>query len=162
MKTSSDSPSAPISRRALLVSALLLGAGCAATSTPKQGPQPAIQGLQVTVLVYSGRPNPSFVLEDSASLEHVRSALSSATEMRDFRGGTVLPSILGYNGVVVANPSRLAGLPASIAIHREKIEVHDGKTRFLTDGGALEAWLIDRAREKKLLGEREIAVIGKR
>ena len=107
--------------------------------------------LQVSVLIYSGRPNPAFALT-AAQMERVRQLVDAARADPEFRYQSVLPSILGYNGVVIHNPRRDGGLPQSLATYGGRIEVNDGEgKRIVADGGALETFLLDLAAENKAL-----------
>lgn len=107
--------------------------------------------LQVSILIYSGRPNPVFALT-AAQMERVRQLVDSARPDPEFGGQSVLPSILGYNGVVIRNPRLEGGLPQSLAAYGGRIEVSQGEgRRIVADGGALETFLLDLAAENRAL-----------
>ena len=107
--------------------------------------------LQASILIYSGRPNPSFALT-AAQIERVRQLVDAARPDPEFRDQSVLPSILGYNGVAIRNPRAEGGLPRSLAAYGGRIEVNDGEgKRIVADGGALETFLLDLAAENKAL-----------
>jgi len=98
------------------------------------------QGAQakVTVLLYSGRPNPSFTLDDAA-VRRLAELLAAATPVQDYERDSVMPSILGYNGLVVETRGERAGLPRRLVVYHNDLEAGDGEKRFLRDEqGAIE------------------------
>ncbi len=135
--------------------------GCSATGPHRAGNSGNEEGLKATILIYSGRENPSFHLEEGAANELVE-LLSAAKENRNFEGTSVHPSILGYNGVLVENFSQVAGLPSSFAVYKENIEAREkGGTRFLLDpkGGVVEDLLLSQARRAEAISEKELRFI---
>ena len=146
-------------RLAFLAGPLALLASCA--STRPAPPPPPPDGVEVRVLLFSGRPDPTFVLPEAA-LPELSRALETARENHGFQGSTVLPSRLGYKGFLVRNPDRHAGLPTEVAVYRGDIEVAGEPRRFFTDGGALETWLVERAREAEALDDRSLEWIRQR
>lgn len=126
--------------------------GCA--STPHPPPEP--EGVEVTILIYSGRPNPRFLLDEAAAKNLGR--LLAGTQADDsYEGATVTPSILGYQGMIVVNGSKMPGLPDAMAVYHDKVEVHDGDaTRFRTDAaGGIEQFLLDTAVKRKAISADE-------
>lgn len=111
-------------------------------------------GVEVTVLLYSGRPNPTFTLT-AEQAERVRQLVAAAQP--DSRGGSVLPSILGYNGLLVRGGA--AG-GQDLAVYGGRIEVQDreGK-RIVSDGGALESFLLEAAAQGKALDAEQLRFI---
>lgn len=111
---------------------------------------------QVTVLLYSGRPNPTFTLT-AEQAERVRQLVAAGQPDPEFRGGSVLPSILGYNGLLVRGG--IAGLP-DLAVSGGRIEIQDreGK-RVVSDGGALETFLLEAASQNKALDAEQLRII---
>ena len=109
-------------------------------------------GVQVTVLLYSGRENPTFTLT-AEQAERFRQLLAAAQPDPSFRGGSVLPSILGYNGLLVRGGQDLA-------VYGGRIEIQDreGK-RFAADGGALEGFLLEAATQNKALDAEQLRFI---
>lgn len=144
-----------------IISLGLLTHGCNGAASKPVPPEGAQKGLKVTILIYSGRPNPSFVLEEQAKVEALAGLYGQAQENKDFKGSTVLPSILGYNGILAENLSKYAGLPASFAVYRENIEARDETgTKFLSaDNRDLETRLLDQAKEAEAIGDRELQFI---
>jgi hypothetical protein len=137
--------------------AVLLSIAC--SSTPA-APPPAPQHVQAMLLVYSGRPNPTFRL-DEAAVARLGELLAATTANPAFPGATVTPSILGYQGVLVVNGARAAGLPEALAVHGEDVETHDGKAvSFHKDARrGLETFLLDQAIEHEAITREALARI---
>jgi hypothetical protein len=111
-------------------------------------------GPKATVLIYSGRPNPSFTLSES-QFQHLQQLIAAARQDPDFEGESVLPSILGYNGIVVIWSSG-----AGVAVYRNHIEAREqGAKRFLADNGELEEFLLSVATESKALDDAQLRFI---
>ncbi len=106
------------------------------------------QGLKVTVLIFSGRPDPTFSLTRDNEFQTVSSALEKAVENKSFRGETVIPSRLGYKGILVENISGVKGVPRSIAVRGRDIEIRNKHVLFLRDNGELERYLLEEAMKK--------------
>jgi hypothetical protein len=98
----------------MLATALMLGA-------PSAGAAEAPE-LKVRVLLYSGRPDPTYTISDSAEIERLRQALQQAQPAPEFAHSTVIRSALGYKGIVVENPQGIANLPAQITVYRDNVE----------------------------------------
>ena len=112
-----------------------------------------------TVLLYSGRPNPQFVLDDAA-LARLRTLINSADERESFDRQTVVPSILGYNGVMIQNLSRRGALAERIIVYRSDVEIRDKETRFRRDESrAIESFLLQQAVELGAIDRRALEVI---
>lgn len=115
-------------------------------------------GVNVRILVYSGRPDPVFSLDPTADaflMDALRGLGESAGELEGFDAETVIPAILGYKGLLITDPSKQGGLPGQIAIYRGNIEVRDGETtRFLIDEDrGLETLLLKVAFDQALIDE---------
>jgi hypothetical protein len=147
-------------RLAALAIALLAASACAASGSANDPPAGA-SGLTIQVLLYSGRPDPLFTITDAARMTQIQQLLAQAKP--DPAAGdkkTVLPSILGYKGMLILNPGALGGLPRTIAVYRGAVEVRDGGApRFLTGGGELESFLVGEAIRSKALDERAIEML---
>ncbi|HVG06832.1 MAG TPA: hypothetical protein VNM67_03945 [Thermoanaerobaculia bacterium] len=137
----------------LALTALAVALALAACASGSARAAEDTNGVQVTVLLYSGRPNPTFTLT-AEQADRVRQLVAAAQPDPGFRGGSVLPSILGYNGVLVE------GLPAPLAVYGGRIEVQDreGK-RVVSDGGALESFLLEAAAQNKTLSAEQLRFI---
>ena len=118
------------------------------------------KGLEVTILLFSGRPNPTYLLEDKNVLDQLKELLDKAKTNERFEKTTVITSILGYNGIVVDNPAKIHGLPARIAVHKGNIEVKNESKKFLIDENkAIENLLIEQALEKGVIDEKAVKFI---
>jgi len=116
--------------------------------------------LKVTILVYSGRPNPTYSLEGEGDIGKVKEFIGKAKKT-EFGKDTVVPSILGYNGVVVENVSRVSGLPESLTVYRGNIEARDGRTTFLGDENRdFERFLLQQGIERKVIDTKLLGVLG--
>jgi hypothetical protein len=112
------------------------------------------KGLRVTILLFSGRPDPTYFIEDTPSLDRVRKTLGMSKETK-FEKSTVIPSILGYKGIAVENAGNVSGIPEHFAVHKGTIEVGTKEKKFLTDeGNALEQFLLDKAIERGIVEEK--------
>jgi hypothetical protein len=140
--------------------ALALGlAACAGIQTQESVARR--EAVEVRVLLFSGRPDPSFVLPESAHADLAR-ILGRAREDAEFRGESVHPSRLGYKGFLISNPARLSGLPLSVGVFREHIELPGKPQRLLVDDGALENWLIEQAQRAEVLDDLSLEQVRKR
>lgn len=110
------------------------------------------KGITVRVLLYSGKPDPTYVLGDGALIGQVKSMIARAEPASVSAGEPVIPSILGYKGIIVQNPGRTEGFPSRISVYKERMEVIDDTKRILVDrDGALEKMLLDEAIRRGLI-----------
>ena len=144
--------------RAAALALALLVAGC--RSTPPEPNVPLSTGVEIQALIYSGRPNPS-VLLNPVQMEELRTLALGLPENPDWKGGAVTPSILGYAGLIVVNGTKAGGLPDYAAVYEGDVELNFAdRTMYLSDpGGVLEHWLVDRLREGKALDPEELRVV---
>jgi hypothetical protein len=143
VKTSTSSMSLAVTA---LVVALALAACASGSARAAEG-----DGVQVTVLLYSGRPNPTFTLTTEQA-DRVRQLVAAAQP--DSRGGSVLPSILGYNGLLVRGGAQ------DLAVYGGRVEIHGGEgKRVVSDGGALESFLLEAATQNKALDAEQLRFI---
>ena len=120
-------------------------------SDAQTGGTAGLKGLKVTVLLFSGRPDPAYIIDDTPSLDQVKKILEMSRETK-FDKTTVIPSILGYKGIVVENEANIAGIPQRFAVYRGTIEMGAQEKRFLTDeGNSLEKFLLDKAIERGVI-----------
>ncbi len=119
------------------------------------------KGLKVTILLYSGRPNPTYMLEDKDVIEKLKTLVGRAPAHEKYEKDTVIPSILGYNGVVVENKGMtVKELPAFLNIYKGNIEAQDVRKKFLRDeGNEIEDLLINKALEKKVIDEKTLRIM---
>jgi hypothetical protein len=107
--------------------------------------------VKVRVLIYSGRPDPEFVIPASQIVRFMKNAKRIA-----FKGtaGGIIPSSLGYKGVLVENPAKAGGLPELFAIYDGKIEAGlKEKTYFADQSRSLEKFLVKEAVNRKVMEE---------
>jgi len=145
----------------LAVLALVLALAASARSGAANDPPAGASGLTVQILLYSGRPDPLFAIKEPARIAQVQQLFAQARP--DPAAGdrkTVLPSILGYKGVLILNPGGLGGLPRTIAVYHGNVEARDGgNPRFLTGGAALEGALIDEAIQRNVVDPRAAEIL---
>lgn len=111
-------------------------------------------GPKATVLIYSGQPNPSFDLS-AGQFERLQQLIAAARPDPDFAGESVLPSILGYNGIIVIWSSG-----NGLAVYGNHIEAGEqGAKKFLADNGEVEEFLLSVATGSKALGDAQLRFI---
>jgi len=146
-------------RLALL--ALVLALAASARSGAANDPPAGASGLTVQILLYSGRPDPLFAIKEPARIAQVQQLFAQATpDPAASDRKTVLPSILGYKGILILNPGGLGGLPRTITVYRGNVEARDGgNPRFLTGGAALEGAMIDEAIQRNVVDPRAAEIL---
>lgn len=118
------------------------------------------KGLKVTILLFSGRLDPTYVLEDRDVIDQLKTLLDKAPVNEKIEKRTVIPSILGYNGILVDNQGRISGFPSRLAVYKGNIEVKDERKKFLIDeGGAVENLLIHQALRQGVIDEKALKFI---
>ena len=131
----------------------------------------AENGLEVRIMIYSGRQNPTFMITDDTRLKEIESMLNNADAADKFSKSTVIPSRLGYAGVVVfrkGDPDVLSDVE-NFAVYAGYIEVKDKSTdarsdnkRFHVDeGSVLENYLLDQALAEKAIDQELYDLINK-
>jgi hypothetical protein len=141
--------------------ALLITAGCAG---PAAGAPTATDAMprtvRVTLLLFSGRPNPSFDLSPTIAAERLVAGLEATKALETAAGETAIPGVLGYNGIVVENGANVRGLPQVMVVYRERVEVRDGRTSLRLDAGRqLETALLKLAVEQRAIEEKTLGWI---
>jgi hypothetical protein len=160
MRTSSESRTR--AARWLALAGLALAASCR-TTRPVERPASPATGVTVVVSMYSGRPDPTFVLDDTAAIVELAAWVRDAAPAPEVEGVSVLRSVLGYRGVIVRNPSGAGGRPRHLMVFDGYIEVGGEPPCFLKDeGGRAESRLIDLAVTRKAIGEDELRLIRRR
>jgi hypothetical protein len=99
--------------------------------------------MQVTLDIFSGRPNPSWTLNPAEAKELVQRLVGLPPARQP------PPSVgLGYRGFLITNPQEEGGLPGEIRACRGAIisRTKEGVARF-DDVNQLEAWLAEQARK---------------
>src|SRR4051812_47588760 len=79
----------------------------------------------VEVLIFSGRPNPTWPIEDTKALEKLKSNLKNLPA--SFTNEPPAWSTLGFKGFFIHNADRL-GLPAQVRIYEGVINTGHGQT----------------------------------
>jgi hypothetical protein len=111
-------------------------------------PLPAVH---VTVLLYSGRPDPSFDLVRPEDWDKLHSLLEGLA--RTTRPDDKAPR-LGYRGFALM-PRDVAGLPRALSVFKGTIRIGDNPTDpvFEKDEKALEDWLKEAAKKRGIDAE---------
>jgi len=128
--------------------------GCASKApSPEQAGHPRRDGFVVTILIFSGRPNPTFVLDGSEWADKFRAKL----------GGRAIPTVgsskrgtLGsYQGIRVESAG-VGGVPMSFTAHHREIEIENDHTRTTVadDDASMQTLLLDEAVKRKVIGPR--------
>ncbi|MGE5557151.1 MAG: hypothetical protein ACM3WV_00920 [Bacillota bacterium] len=79
--------------------------------------------LKVTILIFSGRPNPCYFIEEQRVVDNLKMHFAKSAQNRNYKKDTVIPNILGYQGIIVENLIDIKGLPKGLIIHNNDIEV---------------------------------------
>jgi len=104
--------------------------------------------VTVEVLIFSGRPNPTWQLEDPKSLATLKAKLKELPEA--FKEAPAGWSRLGFAGFRIRGGATL-GLPEEIRIYQGVIKTGEGKAAvYLKDSIGLEQSLIDEAKKQAL------------
>jgi hypothetical protein len=142
-----------LSHLAIVLSALTLG--CATNGRPPTKVEE--KGVRITYLVYSGRPNPSVVLDEDEA-RRVIPPLYEAT--RDAERSDAPHPILGYNGILIENLS-VPSLPPRLHVSAGRVDVGDGVPSVRSDPERkLERTLLDVGAEKGALHPEVRKMIG--
>lgn len=156
-------------RLLLSVLALFLAATASTMAAPEKSPP---DQLVVEVLIFSGRPNPVFVVTDPREIREL-TALAGALPARSPNSAerAAAPAQLGYRGIAVKNRSVANADVDSFVVHRSQVQV---KRKFAAqakstaeaapeqrvDGNqALERRLLQLARAKGAIDDRLLAAI---
>ena len=121
-------------------------------------------GLSATVLLYSGMPDPTFSIVDDTKIKHIKNLLDKAPKNEKHpKGKSVLPSILGYKGIVVMNSGNIPDFPEYIAVYNGNMEVRNKDKAYLVDkDNTLEKFVLELAKESKALTNKELEIIKER
>lgn len=112
-------------------------------------------GLNVTIFVFSGHTNPTYLLSGDSITQLVELFKTVQTESPP-QGEMALPPMLEYNGILIDNPKNLGELPNRFRIFRERIEMESEENKqILTDSDkTVEKFLLKKALEKNVIDER--------
>jgi hypothetical protein len=104
--------------------------------------------VTVEVLIFSGRPNPTWQLQDPKPLATLKAKLKDLPEA--FKEEPTGWSRLGFAGFRVRDGEAL-GLPGEIRIYQGVIKTGQGKSaKYLKDATGLEQSLINEAKKQAL------------
>jgi len=104
--------------------------------------------VMVEVLIFSGRPNPTWQLQDTNRLQALKGKLNGLPEA--FKEEPAEWSRLGFAGFRIHGGKAL-GLPDRIRVYRGVIQTGHGKAaRHVMDIAGLEQWLIQEAKQQPL------------
>ncbi len=99
--------------------------------------------VQVTLDIFSGRPNPQWALSET-QIEELRRRLVDLKEEE-----ATTPPGLGYRGFLVTNAAQDRRLPEQVRSHNGVVTlVRRGVTRSYADSNGIETWLIQQANER--------------
>ena len=132
---------------ALALILALVGTSCGtANKAVKGGPGSSSKGsgVEVTLDVFSGRPNPSWILSGDDVTELARRLTGLAPSDKP-----AAEDDLGYRGFRITNADRKPGLPFDVIVANGVVTIHDqsGDHRFV-DSTGIERWLVDQARQR--------------
>ena len=113
----------------------------------------AKSALKITIDVFSGRPNPIFYVDDVITINDIRETLVRMTVNAQFTKGSVMPSRLGYRGLIIENPGNISSIPKTTKLYGRNIEIESDKNRFFIDDGELELLLIGEAIERGVIDD---------
>jgi hypothetical protein len=104
--------------------------------------------VTVEVLIFSGRPNPTWQLQDTNRLQILKAKLKDLPEA--FKEEPAEWSRLGFGGFIIRE-GRTRGLPGEIRIYQGVIKTGQGKqAKYLKDSIGLEQSLIAEAKREAL------------
>lgn len=113
--------------------------------------QAAGEGIRVEILLYSGRPNPTYVLKQKSQLDQAKTFMKKGKKLKSMEK-SIIPSTLGYRGIIIENLGNVAGLPERFAVYQGNIEVMGKEKANFTDGGrAFEKFLLKEAERQKVI-----------
>ncbi len=120
------------------------------------------KGLTVTIMIFSGRTNPTFTIKDETIISHISGTLSKMPNTEKCNGLTISPSVLGYQGILVENTSDMMTETESFIVRHSKVELNNkNATQYILDDFAteLENYLIQLAEEQGIIDQTLVNVI---
>jgi hypothetical protein len=129
---------------------MLIGIGTMESQTIDQ----PTKGLKVTIMIYSGRPDPTFMITDGNTIQKIEKLLSTLPKNEKYNDPkeTVSPNVLGYNGILVENFSDFMPDLEYIVVHHANIEL---KNKNVTENTKIKEFRSDNSKnfEDTLLQE---------
>lgn len=98
---------------------------------------------RITLNVFSGRPNPTWLLND-AEEEQLFERISSLQELTEKRPSGVFGG-LGYHGFTITRDASHPHGPLTLAIHEGIVDHQTGRANVLDQAG-IEGWLVELAK----------------
>lgn len=148
------------SRSGVMLTCAMMAACAAAPLRPTEAE--VVKGpVHVTLLLFSGRPDPVFGVDEKFVVETLRPRLAGAAPVE--RAAATAPD-LGYHGIRVENVGGVQGLARSLFVFRQDVEVRDdGKASFLRDENAsLESALLQEAVAQRVIDPKVLDAIGRK
>lgn len=117
-----------------------------------------MKALKVEMMVYSGRPNPTFLITDKQQIKEILALAKSLPKNKAVKDGeSALPEPkLGYQGFVVTNRSAIAPEVRGFVVNGSAVQLElmpAGSAKGASKVGAEQAALVDTAAalESKLM-----------
>ena len=151
-------------QRYLGVLALSIFAACSHAAPTTITPPPDVGPIRITLLLFSGRPNPVFGVQAAFFATQIQPALTKASAMPASAAEMPAPKGLGYGGIQVENAGRIPDLPSELFVYHERIERGSpGKFDYLMDGSrTLEAVLLREALAQRIIDSNVLEAIERR
>lgn len=100
------------------------------------------KNIEVTLHIFSGEPNPKWVLTET-QVDELKRKLS--VELRPDKP-KLIPT--GYGGFIIRNPSQVPMLPGKVHVYDGILMITDKRmTNYHQDVGKIEEWLLNQAYE---------------
>ncbi len=159
MKTINKNLFHTISITVMLIAFLFLGFSIYAQEQVSQATfdevKKANSGLEVTVMMYSGIKNPTFMIKDPKMIGYIKSMVTKSQRWENKRQERVIPSQLGYTGIRVRVVGHVPSWPDLVELNTNKKKISlmsnlkDGSSinSFYSDNGDLEDILLDLGEE---------------
>jgi hypothetical protein len=146
-------PSSLLCRALLSCGVLALLGSCAPSATVRGVRSPPPAALDITISVFSGRPDPHYRVPEGEHADEIRARVRrAAVASAKPPGDSVLAAVLGYRGISVENSGQIAGIPAWLAVHDGIIELgSDQKSWLIDEGRGLERYLLDLALQQRVI-----------
>lgn len=132
-------------------------------------PGKASKGLKVTVMIYSGRPNPTFMITDKDVIEKIKKSLTDMPNNSKVKEDTVSPAVLGYKGILVENFSDEMIDTESFLVFHSNVEVKSKQAAESTEKNmkednslGLQDMLIREAQNRNAIDQKMIDQIYKK
>ncbi|MBN8468621.1 hypothetical protein JYJ95_19085 [Corallococcus exiguus] len=143
-----------------------LGFGLAGVNTARASDaraEQSQQGLRVTYLLYSGRPNPVLLVTDPAQVRAIEEQLSQILTRGERVTKSESPSRLGYTGIQIERLGAGVRDSAPVVLRGDVLSVTASTTpsqqRASREVAGLESVLLELAREQKVLADGEVSEI---